>query len=232
MWVDLSPQQVYFARLSRLCSLKGLLIGRYPARQREEHVAHSGTREVTALLQAWAGGDVGARDRLFSRVYDDLRRRASHYLRRERPDHSLQPNDLVHEAYLRLTEQRRVAWLNRSQFFGIASQMMRRILVDRARARQAAKRSGTKLTVTLDDRIAQSPPHSCEVLALDRALTELSTLDPRQARLVELRYFGGLSLDETATLLEISPTTVKREWRIAKAWLYRRLSMPAISASK
>ncbi len=196
-------------------------------------MAHSGMRSVTALLQAWAGGDLGARDRLFSRVYDDLRRRAARYMRRERPDHSLQPADLVHEAYLRLTEQQRVAWRNRSQFFGIASQMMRRILVDRARARQAAKRSGTNLNVTLDERIAQSPPRSCEVLALDRALTELSTLDPKQARLVELRYFGGLSLEETANFLEISPTTVKREWRVAKAWLYRRLSMrPTMSASK
>jgi RNA polymerase sigma-70 factor (ECF subfamily) len=196
-------------------------------------VSDSCTLGVTALLHAWAGGDVGARDRLFSGVYDDLRRRATRYLRRERPGHTLQPADLVHEAYLRLTDQQRVAWQNRSQFFGTASQMMRRILVDRARARQAAKRSGTKLRVTLDDRIAQSPPRSCEVLALDRALTELSTLDPRGARLVELRYFGGLSLEETASLLEISPTTVKREWRIAKAWLYRRLSIrPTMSASK
>jgi RNA polymerase sigma factor (TIGR02999 family) len=188
-------------------------------------VAQSGTRAVTALLHAWAGGDLQARDQLFSHVYADLRRRAVRYLQRERPDHSLQPADLVHEAYLRLTEQDRIAWQNRSQFFGIASQMMRRILVDRARARQATKRSGTWLSVTLDEGVAQSPPRSCDVLALDRALSELSTLDPRQGRLVELRYFGGLSLEETANLLEISPTTVKREWRIAKAWLYRRLSM-------
>jgi RNA polymerase sigma factor (TIGR02999 family) len=187
-------------------------------------VAPSGTRAVTALLHAWADGDLTARDRLFSHVYTDLRKRAARYLRRERPDHSLQPADLVHEAYLRLTAQERIAWQNRSQFFGIASQMMRRILVDRARARQAAKRSGAFLSVVLDDGIAQSSPCSCDVLALDRALSELSKLDPRQARLVELRYFGGLSLEETATLLEISPTTVKREWRIAKAWLYRRLS--------
>jgi len=179
---------------------------------------------VTALLHAWAGGDLQARDRLFSHVYADLRKRAARYLRRERPDHTLQPADLVHEAYLRLTEQERVAWQNRSQFFGIASQMMRRILVDRARAHLAAKRSGQYLSVALEDAVAQSAPRSCDVLALDRALTELGTLDPRQARLVELRYFGGLSLEETATLLGISPTTVKREWRIAKAWLYRRLS--------
>jgi len=188
-------------------------------------VAHSGTPAVTALLHAWAAGDVEARDRLFSQVYADLRRRAARYLRRERPDHSLQPADLVHEAYLRLTGQQRVAWQNRSQFFGIASQMMRRILVDRARAHQAAKRSGQWLTVTLDEGIVHSPPRTCEVLALDRALTELTALDPRQGRVVELRYFGGLSLEETASLLDISPTTVKREWRIAKAWLYRRLSM-------
>jgi RNA polymerase sigma factor (TIGR02999 family) len=195
-------------------------------------VAHSGTRPVTALLHAWGGGDVGARDRLFSLVYDDLRRRAAGHLRRERPDHSLQPADLVNEAYLRLTEQHRIAWQNRSQFFGVASQMMRRILVDRARAHQASKRAGAWLSVTLDDGIAASPARSCEVLALDRALSELSGIDPRQGLLVELRYFGGLSLEETASLLEISPTTVKREWRIAKAWLYRRLSMrPRTSAS-
>jgi RNA polymerase sigma factor (TIGR02999 family) len=188
-------------------------------------VAHSDTRTVTALLHGWADGDLHARDRLFSHVYGDVRKRAARYLRRERSDDSLQPADLVHETYLRLTGQQRVAWQNRSQFFGIASQMMRRILVDRARARQAAKRSGKWLTVTLDEGVAHSPSRTCEVLALDRALTELTALDPRQGRLVELRYFGGLSLAETATLLDISPTTVKREWRIAKAWLYRRLSM-------
>jgi RNA polymerase sigma-70 factor, ECF subfamily len=187
-------------------------------------LANSGSRVVTALLHAWAGGDLQARDRLFSHVYADLRKRAARYLRRERPDHTLQTADLVHEAYLKLSEQERVAWQNRSQFFGIASQMMRRILVDRARAHRAAKRSGKYLSVALEDAAAQSTPRSCDVLALDRALTELGTLDPRQARLVELRYFGGLSLEETATLLGISPTTVKREWRIAKAWLYRRLS--------
>jgi RNA polymerase sigma factor (TIGR02999 family) len=179
---------------------------------------------VTVLLQAWSKGDLPARDRLFSRVYTDLRKRAARYLRRERAGDSLQPADLVHEAYLRLTGQQRVAWKNRSQFFGIASQMMRRILVDRARARQATKRSGAFVTVGLADGLAQSLPRSCDLLALDRALTELSSFDPRQARLVELRYFGGLSLEETATLLQISPTTVKREWRIARAWLYRRLS--------
>jgi RNA polymerase sigma-70 factor (ECF subfamily) len=198
-----------------------------PSQTKEDRLAHSGTRAVTALLHAWADGDLGARDRLFSRVYTDLRQRAARYLRRERADHSLQPADLVHEAYLRLTEQERIAWQNRSQFFGIASQMMRRILVDRARTRHAAKRSGRYVTVALDDATTQSSPRSCDVLSLDRALTELSALDPRQARLVELRYFGGLSLEETATLLGISPTTVKREWRIAKAWLYRRLSAGA-----
>jgi RNA polymerase sigma-70 factor (ECF subfamily) len=185
------------------------------------------TRQLTALLHAWGAGDVAARDRLFSQVYGDLRKRAARYLRRERADHSLQPADLVHEAYLRLSDQQRVAWQNRSQFFGIASQMMRRILVDRARAHQAAKRSGKWINVTLDEGIARSPTQSCDLLALDRALTELTALDPRQGRLVELRYFGGLSLEETAALLDISPTTVKREWRIARAWLYRRLSTGA-----
>jgi RNA polymerase sigma factor (TIGR02999 family) len=187
-------------------------------------LARSDTHAVTALLHAWADGDLNARDRLFSHVYTDLRRRAARYLRREPPGHSLHPPDLVHEAYLRLTGQDRIAWQNRSQFFGIASQMMRRILVDRARARQAAKRSGAFLSIGLDDAVARSDPPSVDVLALDRALDELSRMDRRQARLVELRYFGGLSLEETATLLDISPTTVKRDWRIAKAWLYRRLS--------
>jgi len=170
-------------------------------------VARSGMHAVTELLHAWADGDLTARDRLFSEVYADLRRRAVRYLRRERAGHSLHPPDLVHEAYLRLDHQQRVAWQNRSHFFGVASQMMRRIL-----------------TVRLDEGVAQTDPRSCDVLALDRALSELSTMDPRQGRLVELRYFGGLSLEETAAVLDISPTTVKREWRVAKAWLYRRLS--------
>jgi len=187
-------------------------------------VARSGMHAVTELLHAWADGDLTARDRLFSEVYADLRRRAVRYLRRERAGHSLHPPDLVHEAYLRLDHQQRVAWQNRSHFFGVASQMMRRILVDRARARHAAKRSGACVTVRLDEGVAQTDPRSCDVLALDRALFELSTMDPRQGRLVELRYFGGLSLEETAAVLDISPTTVKREWRVAKAWLYRRLS--------
>src|SRR6201988_2784029 len=144
--------------------------------------------DVSGLLEAWSHGDVEARDRLLAVVYQELRRRAAAHLRRERAGQTLQPTALVHEAYLRLVKQDRAAWQNRAQFFGVASQMMRRILVDRARAHRAAKRSGRYLSVALEDAAAQSAPPSCDLLALDRALTELATLDPRQARLVELRY--------------------------------------------
>jgi len=160
-------------------------------------------------------------------VYRELRHRAAAYLRRERADHTLQPTALVHEAYLRLLGQQRVVWQNRAHFFGIASQMMRRILVDHAREHQAAKRPGAALKVALDDGVGAVQPRECEVLLIDQALTELARIDPRQVQIVELRYFGGLSEQEAARALSLSRATVTREWQTARAWLYRRLTRGA-----
>ena len=179
---------------------------------------------VSRLLQAWGRGDLEARDELVPLVYRELRRRAGAYLRRERADHTLQPTALVHEAYLRLLGQERAAWQNRAHFFGIAAQMMRRILVDHARAHRAAKRPGAALRVTLDDRIGAAQPRDCELLLLDEALSELTRVDPRQGRIVELRYFGGLSEQDVAAVLSLSRATVTREWQTARAWLYRRIT--------
>jgi RNA polymerase sigma factor (TIGR02999 family) len=157
-------------------------------------------------------------------VYDELRRRAAAYLRRERRDHTLQPTALVHEAYLRLIDQRRVVWQNRAQFFGVASSMMRRILVDRARARRMAKRSGRWARVTLDEARAGTPPVDVEVLDLDAALTRLAAFDPRKSQIAELRFFGGLSLEETSHVLRLSVATVERDWQAARAWLFKTMS--------
>jgi RNA polymerase sigma factor (TIGR02999 family) len=185
------------------------------------------TDAVSGLLRAWAQGDVRARDDLMPLVYGELRRRAARYLRHERPDHTLQPTALVHEAFVRLVGQDHVTWQNRAHFFGIAAQMMRRILVDHARAHQAAKRPEAALRVAWDERVGVTQPRDCELLLLDQALEELSTRDPRQGRIVELRYFAGLSEEEAAEVLSISRTTVTREWRMAKAWLHRRLTSGA-----
>jgi RNA polymerase sigma factor (TIGR02999 family) len=184
--------------------------------------------DVTRLLQAWSEGDADARDRLIPVVYDELRRRASAHLRRERRDHTLRPTDLVHETYLRLCEQN-AAWQNREQFFGVASRLMRRILVDHARARGAAKR-GRALRVTLVEGLVGAAVEEPDLLDLDAALEELQGLDGRQASLVELRFFGGLTLEEAASALGISRATANREWAMAKAWLYRRLKRSAGSA--
>ena len=179
--------------------------------------------DVTALLQAWRGGDIDARDRLATVVYLELRRRAAGYLRRERVGHTLQPTALVHEVFLLLVKQDRTAWQNRAQFFGVASQMMRRLLVDRARARNRAKRSGRWGRVTLDEEMAQGQAE-VDVLDLDRVLTALAAFDARKSQVAELRFFGGLSLEETGQVLSISVATVEREWQAARAWLYARLS--------
>lgn len=189
----------------------------------EESPTHEGTGELTALLRAWGRGDLHARDELLPLVYADLRRRAAAYLRRERADHTLQPTALIHEAYLRLVGQQRVAWQNRAQFFGLAAQMMRRILVDHARAQRAAKRPAAAMRVTLDERIGQAASMDCDLLLLNQALSELTVFDPRQARIVELRYFGGLAEREVAEVLAMSRSTVTREWETARAWLYRRM---------
>ena len=156
-------------------------------------------------------------------VYQELHRRAAAYLRRERRDHTLQASALVHEAYLRLVKQDRAAWQNRAQFFGVASEMMRRILVDHARGGRMAKRSGRWVKVTLDERVAEGQPPDIDVLALDEALTRLAEFDPRKSRIAELRFFGGLSLEETGHVLGISVATVERDWQVARAWLYAAL---------
>ena len=185
-------------------------------------VNHAGV-DVSALLEAWSQGNVEARDRVMEVVYRELRRRAAAYLRRERAGHTLQPTALVHEAYLRLVDQHAAAWKNRAQFFGVASQIMRRILVDRARARKAAKRSGQWARVTLDHSVAQHEPHDVDVLDLDAALIDLANFDARKSQVAELRFFGGLTLEETARFLGLSVATVEREWTVARAWLYARL---------
>ena len=179
-------------------------------------------QEVTALLQRWSGGDREALEQLMPLVYEKLRQLASVRLRGERSGHTLQPTALVHEAYLRLVGQKRVAWQNRSHFYGIAAQMMRRILVDHARKRGAAKREGgVHLMVTIEE--VAAPDRDVELLALDKALTDLGRLDPRQARIVELRFFGGLTVEETAEVAGVSTATVKREWRTARAFLRREI---------
>ena len=175
---------------------------------------------VTRLLQAWSTGDLRARDELMPIVYAELRRRAAAHLKRERPGHTLRPTDLLHEAYLRLCAQN-AGFKNRDHFFGVASRLMRRILVDHARARSAAKR-GQALRVTLaEDVLAAAPP--TDLLELDAALDELAALDEREAQVVELRFFGGLTLQETARVLGVSVATAKNDWAHAKAWLFARL---------
>jgi RNA polymerase sigma factor (TIGR02999 family) len=182
---------------------------------------------LTGLLQAWGGGDLAARDELIGLVHEELRSRAAARLRRERPGHLLQPTALVHEAYLRLVDQSHTDWQSRAHFFALASEMMRRILVDHARRRKMAKRSGGWARVTLDDREVRYGPPDVDVLDLDAALSELASLDPRKSRVAELRFFSGLSHDEIAYSLGISRATVERDWAMARAWLYRRLTHSA-----
>jgi RNA polymerase sigma-70 factor (ECF subfamily) len=180
--------------------------------------------DVTILLAALSRGNKEAGERLIPLVYDELKRLAGSYMRRERPDHTLQTTALVHETYLKLVNQQAVTWQSRSHFFGIAAQLMRRILIDHARGCLREKRGGLlKEVLTLDDALVFSPQRSEELLKLDDALNRLSKLDFRQSRIVELRFFGGLSVEETAELLEISPKTVKRDWSVAKAWLHGAL---------
>lgn len=182
------------------------------------------SQNITALLAAWSEGNPTARDRLIPLVYDELRRRADAFIRRERSGHTLQPTALVHEVYLRLVDQDRGVWRNRAQFMAIASEMMRRILVDRARAHKMAKRSGQWARVTLEEEAAQGTPREVDVLDLDNALDELSAFDERKARVAELRFFGGLSLEETGLVLGTSLATTMRDWQAARAWLFKRLT--------
>ena len=180
--------------------------------------------EITEQLIAWSKGDEAALDALIPAVYQELRRMADSHLRGENAGHSLQPTALIHEAYLRLIDQKRVEWQNRAHFFGIASQMMRRILVDHAKAKHRVKRGGTSPKVSLDETINLGSERAAELVALDDALKVLDELDQRKSRIVELRYFGGLTVDETAQVLGVSDKTVMRDWNLAKAWLYQQLS--------
>jgi RNA polymerase sigma factor (TIGR02999 family) len=184
---------------------------------------------VTGLLRAWGEGDTKAGDRLMPLVYAELRKRAAAYLRRERRGHTLQPTALVHEAYVRMAGQDRAAWKNRAQFFGVAACMMRRILVDHARALNMAKRTGRLINVELQDDHAVVAAPDIDVLALDEALTRLAAFDARKTAVAELRFFSGLSVEETAQVLGVSVATVEREWQVARAWLYSALkgSVPA-----
>lgn len=180
-------------------------------------------QDVTELLVAYSEGDKAALDELMPAVYDELRRLAQNYLSRERPDHTLQTTALVHEAYLRLIDQKSVNWQNRAQFFGIAAQMMRRILINHAKDRHAKKRQGYATRVSLDEALTFFEKREVDLKALDEALNELAVLDPQQAQIVELRFFGGLTIDEASEVLSISPATTKREWDSAKLWLRRQL---------
>jgi RNA polymerase sigma factor (TIGR02999 family) len=180
-------------------------------------------REVTQLLTEWRNGDQAALEKLMPIVYDELRRIAHRYMRRERPGHTLQTTALVNEAYLRLVGRREIEFQNRAHFFAAAAQVMRRLLVDYARGRKYAKRGGDRIQVTLDEAVGSSKGQPAEVLALHEALEKLATVDRRKSQLVELRYFGGMSVEETAEVLGVSGITVKREWLKAKAWLYREI---------
>jgi RNA polymerase sigma factor (TIGR02999 family) len=180
--------------------------------------------DVSRLLEQVSSGDGDALAALMPVLYQELHKIARHHLRLERPDHTLQPTALINEAYLRLLGQSRVRWQNRAHFLGIASQLMRRILIDYARARRAEKRGGLAERITLDDAVV-ADRRMVDVMALDGALEALATIDPQQSRIVELRYFGGLTIDETAEVLQISAATVKRDWNVARAWLHREITM-------
>jgi RNA polymerase sigma factor (TIGR02999 family) len=186
----------------------------------------STSADVTMLLSRLTEGDKSVVSQLMPLVYDELRRLAASYMRQERPDHTLQPTALVHEAYLRLVKQRETSWKNRAHFFGVAAQLMRRILVDHARGHLRTKRGGEAQKVSLDEAFAFSPDQSAQLVGVDEALSRLEKLDPCQCRVVELRFFGGLTVDEAAEALHISPRTVEREWKFARAWLYMELKRP------
>ncbi|HKX84754.1 MAG TPA: sigma-70 family RNA polymerase sigma factor [Pyrinomonadaceae bacterium] len=181
--------------------------------------------EITKMLIELTDGNQDVVNQILPHIYDELRRLAGSYLRRERSEHTLQPTALVHEAYMKLIDQKRVRWQNRAHFFGIAAQVMRRILLDHARKHQAEKRGGEVDKLPIEEEIlVVSHDKSAELIALDDALAELAKLDPQKARVVELRYFGGLSIEETAEVTGVSVPTVNRQWRMAKAWLYSQLA--------
>src|SRR5262245_3355906 len=179
--------------------------------------------EVSQLLADWNSGNQSALDRLIPLVNDELRRLARHYMSRERPGHTLQTTALVNEAYLKLVGQRSVHWENRNHFYAIAAQLMRRILVDHARTQNYAKRGGKTRAISLDETAIVSKKPERDLVALDDALNSLAAIDPRRSKVVELRFFGGLSVEETAEVLKVSPVTVMRDWSVAKAWLYKTI---------
>jgi RNA polymerase sigma factor (TIGR02999 family) len=185
----------------------------------------SGSNEISRLLQAWSDGNGTALDELMPLVYDELHRQAHRYLRRERQSHTLQTTALLHEAYLNLIRQNRISWQNREHFFAISANMMRRILINYANARHRKKRGGENEDVELRDSILiATESKDVDLIALDEALTRLSSIDQQQAQIVELRYFGGLTIEETSEVLGIAPATIKRDWQLTKAWLFRELS--------
>jgi RNA polymerase sigma factor (TIGR02999 family) len=190
----------------------------------DRHGERDDFHEITKLLQNWSGGDDHALDKLFPLVYDELHRQAANYLRRERAGHTLQTTALLHEAYIRVVGNREGSWENRFQFFAFAAKIMRNILVDHARAKQREKRGAGALKISLVDVNPQTPELDLDLLALDEALERLGKIDEQQVRIVELRYFGGLSLEETAEALNISRATVTRDWNVARAWLHRELT--------
>jgi len=207
------------------------LRSRYPRAQLEQRTLGKlgadldtgGSRQVTELLVRWRKGDRQALDALIPLVYGELRRIAQHFLQREKPGHTLQSTALVHEAYVRMVGQNLPEWQSRAHFFGIAAQLMRQILVDHARARQAAKRGGDVFKLSLDESTAMPEQRDLDLIALDDALKSLTELDPQQSRIVELRYFAGLTIEDTSEVLGISPATVKRDWATARAWLQREM---------
>lgn len=184
----------------------------------------SSPTDVTELLAAWGNGDQAAGDRLIPLVYQELHRLAHHYMKRESPHHTLQTSALVNEAFVRLVDQKNVKWQNRAHFFGIAAQMMRRILVDHARSRHYAKRGGGAQQISFDEALVISDERTAEVVAVDEALQRLEEFDARKSKIVEMRFFAGLSIQETAEVLGVSPGTIMRDWTLAKAWLRREIS--------
>ncbi|HEV8483791.1 MAG TPA: sigma-70 family RNA polymerase sigma factor [Blastocatellia bacterium] len=182
------------------------------------------TQGITELLVAWSNGDESALERLTPLVYDELHRLAHRHMNRERPGHMLQTTALVNEAYMRLVDSGRVRWHDRAHFFAVSAQLMRRILVDVARSRNYLKRGGNAVQVSLDEALLVSPERDLDLVALDVALNALAAIDERKSRVIELRFFGGLNIEETAEVLKVSPDTVMRDWRLAKVWLLRELN--------
>jgi RNA polymerase sigma factor (TIGR02999 family) len=213
--LTLVGKPVSFCPRSRRQRARGMVLGSVSSNQ------------ITELLARWSQGESAAREKLVPLVYDELRRVARHCLAGERPNHTLQSAALVHEAYLRLVGHESVRWNDRVHFFAVAAQLMRRILVDHARKRRAGKRGGEAITLSLDEQPAPAKKRALDVLALDDALNELARMNAQHGRIVEMRFFAGLSIEETAQAMGISPATVKRDWAVARAWLYRELARTA-----